>query len=301
MPAPIALFAYNRPLHTRRTVESLLGNELAAQSDLFVFSDAAKNGDAIPAVEEVRVYVRGIRGFRSVTIVERERNCGLAKSIIGGVTRLSGEFGRVIVLEDDLVTSPYFLKYMNDGLDRYEDCPRVMHISGCTYPVRVNESSDSYFLRLPLCWGWATWRRAWAQFSKDINVMKQFDRGMIYRFNFDGTYDYWKQLQLNRAGAIDTWFVFWYATVFLNDGLVLFPRQSLVRNIGMDGTGVHCGTTNDFDTEVSRDPIELSSIAMEESRAAFADHKTYFRRIFPPLYTRAVRKLARPLKSLLAR
>lgn len=301
MPAPIALFVYNRPLHTRQTVEALLRNDLAAESELFIFSDAAKNINAAPAVDEVRRYIRGIRGFRSVSIVERAENFGLARSIIGGVTKLCNEYGRAIVLEDDLLSSPYFLKFMNEALDLYMDTPEVMHISGSMYPVKQNEDVHSYFLRLPLCWGWATWSRAWAKFSKDINVMKQFDRRMISRFNFDGTYDYWKQLELNRDGTINTWFIFWYATVFLNNGLVLFPGRSVIRNIGMDGTGVHRVSTNDYEVDISRDPIELSSIPIEESRSEYANHKTYFRRVSPPLYVRALRKLARVIKRLLGR
>jgi len=292
-PAPIALFVYNRPAHTRETIEGLLRNELAGESDLYIFSDAAKNPQAAPGVAEVRQYIETVRGFRSITIVRRDRNLGLAASIIDGVTHLCSRFGRAIVMEDDLLTSPWFLRYMNDALDFHAGNERVMHISGCTYPIGDFSGQPTYFLRLPLCWGWATWDRAWARFARDIGVMERFDRGMVRKFNFDGTYDYWKQLELNRSGAISTWFVFWYATVFLADGLVLFPRRSLVRNIGMDGTGVHCGKNSNYDVDITAERIPLTEIALEESRQGFASHKRYFRGISSAFHARVLRKLRR--------
>ena len=297
--APIALFVYNRPWHTRQTVESLLQNDLSPQSDLFIFSDAAKSEAAKAEVAEVRRYIATVSGFRSVTIVERTENFGLAKSIISGVTKLCEEYGQAIVLEDDLVSSPHFLRYMNDALDLYRDVPEVMHVSGSTYPVAANDAISSYFLHVPLCWGWATWKRAWDHFEKDIKVMDRFDADMVSRFNFDGTFtNYWEQLELNRDGRINTWFVFWYATVFLTEGLSLFPRESMLRNIGMDGTGVHCGTTDDFDVDVSQEPIALAPIALEVSDEAFERHKRYFHGLRPTLRSRVVRKIKRVLQRV---
>ena len=209
--APIVLFVYNRPLHTEKTLAALRGNELAGASDLFIYSDAPKNAAASEAVARVRELIRNVAGFRSVSVIEQEQNRGLASSIISGVTHLCKDYGRAIVLEDDLVTSPYFLRYMNDALDLYENTNEVMHVSGGTYPVGTFGSSSTYFLHLPLCWGWGTWARAWSAFEKDVAVMARFDSGMIRKFNFDNTYGYWDQLELNVRGKINTWFVFWYA------------------------------------------------------------------------------------------
>ncbi|WP_287963196.1 glycosyltransferase [Alcanivorax sp.] len=133
--APIVLFTYNRPWHTRRTVEALLKNAEARDSDLIVFSDGPRDADAEAKVAEVRQYLRTIRGFESVRIIEREHNLGLAANIISGVTEVVNESGRAIVLEDDLVTSPWFLQYMNDGLNRFEADDRVISIHGYCYPV----------------------------------------------------------------------------------------------------------------------------------------------------------------------
>ncbi|MEO8003691.1 MAG: hypothetical protein ABI771_02215 [Betaproteobacteria bacterium] len=300
MPAPIALFVYNRPRHTRLTVEALAGNELASDSDLFIFSDAARNEQAAAAVAETRAYVATIRGFRSVQVIRRESNFGLAASITDGVGMLCREFGRAIVMEDDLQSSPHFLRFMNAGLDLYCDDDSVMHVSGSAYPVREFGLNSTYFLRVPLCWGWATWSRAWQHFRKDVDVMQRFDAAMIREFNFDGTHDYWGQLEANRDGRMNTWFVFWYASVFLRQGLALFPRKPMVRNIGMDGTGVHCSATSDFDVQVSEEPIQPVRMPLEVSAPAYRSHRNYFRSLQPSLRERGLRKARNALRRIWA-
>lgn len=298
--APIALFVYNRPAHTRQTVESLQKNALSKDSDLIVFSDAPKSDVQAEAVNEVRQYIRQIDGFKSVTIVERETNFGLARSIIEGVTRLCEEYGRVIVLEDDLITSPHFLRFMNDALDMYEHEERVMHISGATYPIESMEE-DTFFLRIPLCWGWATWNRAWQHFRKSNDVMSKFDRRMRKAFTFNDTYNTWQQLEQNKNGVISSWFVYWYATLFLRNGLALFPGKSLVRNIGMDGTGVHCLASNNYDMELSATAIRVFPISLIESEKAVIRHENYFRRIYitvPLIHIRLIRKIGRVIRKV---
>lgn len=274
--APIALFVYNRPAHTRKTVECLAKNEGAQSSVLHVFSDAARTPADEGAVNEVRNYIRGISGFKEVIIVEKIQNFGLAKSIISGVTGLCEKYDRVIVLEDDLETAPYFLKFMNEALDYYVNTPEVMHISGCRYPVSQFGIADTFFLHVPFCWGWGTWRRAWKYFDKDVSVMNKFSFKMKYRFDFDGTYTNWVQLRRNRSGRINTWFVFWYAILFLRGGLALFPARSLVRNIGMDASGTHSPKTVEYSVELSQSPIRIESIALAESATAYEMHKKFF-------------------------
>ncbi|MFH1999657.1 MAG: sugar transferase [Planctomycetota bacterium] len=280
--APIALFVYSRPLHTRKTVEALLKNVLSQDSDLFIFSDAPKTEAQTEAVNEVRQYIRGIVGFKNVTIVERETNFGLARSIIDGVTRLCEMYGRAIVLEDDLVTSPHFLRFMNDALDMYEHEGRVMHISGSTYPVgEIGE--ETFFLRVPLCWGWATWSRAWQHFGKSDDVMLKFDQKMRRDFTFNNSYHFWEQLESNKSRIIDTWFVYWYATLFMENGLALFPGRTLVKNIGFDGTGVHCESNYlGKDIEPAISAIRISPILIEESKEAVIRHESFFRKDYRP-------------------
>lgn len=158
--APIALFVYNRPMHTRQTVEALLANELAAESDLIIFADGAKSGKDADAVQEVREYIHSISGFKSIKINEQDTNQGLANSVIAGVTEVVNESGRIIVLEDDMVTSPYFLNYMNDSLEMYKDEDKVISIHGYMYPVK-EKLPETFFLQGADCWGWATWKRGY--------------------------------------------------------------------------------------------------------------------------------------------
>ena len=239
--APIALFVYKRLEHTHKTIESLKNNSLAIESDLFIFSDQEKNSKDRDAVQSVREYVKGVTGFRSVQIIDRPINFGLANSIIDGVYRLCGEFGRVIVLEDDLVTSPNFLEYMNGALDRYAEDDRVMQISAHMFPVETGQTDDAMFLPITTSWGWATWRRAWDKFdagATGYDLLKN-DKQSIYRFNCSGSYDYFNMLERQLKGEIDSWAIRWYLSVFLRNGMVLFPKISLIENIGFDGTGTH--------------------------------------------------------------
>jgi len=299
--APIALFVYNRPSHTRQTVESLQNNGLAKDSSLTIYSDAPKSAEHAEAVNKVREYIRQIDGFKSVTIIEWEMNYGLARSIIEGVTRLCGEYGRVIVLEDDLVTSPYFLQFMNDALNMYEHEDQVMQISGFTYPIGHIED-ETFFLRLPLCWGWATWNRAWVHFRKDNDVMLKFDKKMRRAFSFNNTYHFWWQLELNKKGKLNTWFVYWYAALFLRGGLALYPGKSLVKNIGMDGSGMHGDPTNNYDVVPASSAVQLAPITCRESEVAVKLHEDFFRKDFqpPPLMPiRVVNKLRREFGKLL--
>lgn len=240
--APIALFAYNRPMHLRRTVESLLANETAAAADLYIFSDGPRSPAQEPAVAEVRRYAGSVSGFRSVTVVERATNLGLANSIIDGTTRLTKEFGRVVVLEDDLVVSPQFLEYMNRALEGYQDEDSAMQVSGYMFPIDVVTETDAFFMPFTTSWGWATWERAWQHFDPE---MKGFDVlagdwHLRDSFNLDGAYDYFDLLARQRRGSIDSWAIRWYLSVFIRGGLTLYPAKTLVRNIGFDGSGTHC-------------------------------------------------------------
>lgn len=267
--APIALFVYARPYHTRRTVEALLGNPQAASSDLIVFSDAARTPDKEEAVRLVREYAAGIEGFRSLIIHHRPYNFGLAKSIIEGVTQVLLDHERVIVLEDDLVTSPYFLRYMNEALARFAEEERVISVHGYVYPVH-KPLPEAFFLRGADCWGWATWRRGWAQFNPDgqflLNELKR--QHLLKLFDFNGAYSYSEMLKGQINGSNDSWAVRWHASAFLANKLTLYPGRSLTHNIGNDSTGTHCGTTAALDTELSATPICLDSVVIEESETA---------------------------------
>ena len=299
--APVALFAYGRPEHTRMTVESLAANELAEETKVFIFSDAARSEKDFEAVNAVRRYLRGIKGFHDVNVVERSRNYGLADSIVEGITSVIEAHGKVIVLEDDIVTSPFFLRYMNDALDRYESVERVMHIAGYMMPIDFPSGavSESVFLRHSSCWGWATWGRAWRHFHRNaetfIKAFTSTDRG---RFNLDGAHDYWSQLLANHEGRLKTWAIYWYASIFSRGGLCLHPRSSLVRNIGFDGSGVNCGTDSAWCSELGTSPVSQFPSAYHEDEVAMEAVK---RSLQGKSHTSVVAGLLRSIKAYVTR
>jgi hypothetical protein len=276
--APIALFTYNRPEHTRKTIHALANNELAAESALFIFSDAPRDDKANKGVCDVRDFIKNLDGFCTVTIIERSENYGLSRSIISGVSDLVAEFGRVIVLEDDLVTSPHFLSYMNNALNYYADEERVISIHGYVYPVK-EELPETFFLRGADCWGWATWKRGWKLFEPDGSQLLQSlkEKHLERSFDLDGAYSYTKMLKRQTRGENNSWAVRWHASAFLTNSLTLYPGKSLVQNIGYDASGVNCAAIDHFNIELSDKPIIVTKIAVEEDTIALSALKKYFR------------------------
>ena len=275
-PAPIALFAYNRPAHLGRTLEALRKNELAAQSDLHIFSDGPKSEKDAPMVEAVRASLQDVTGFRSVTVVQRPANLGLANSIIQGVTDVCHRSGRVIVLEDDMLTSPWFLRFMNEALATYESDPEVISIHGYIYPVR-RALPETFFLRGADCWGWATWERGWKHFNPDGTALlaQLEERRQTHAFDFDGAYGYTAMLRDQIAGRNNSWAIRWHASAFLLDKLTLYPGRSLVQNIGLDASGTHCGSTEEFTTLLASQLVPVRRQPLKEdltARRQVADH-----------------------------
>ena len=241
MPAPIALFVYNRPEHTRLTIEHLLQCEGVADSPVYVFSDGPKGPGDAAAVAQVRKVVRETFGG-PIRLTEREQNIGLARSIIDGVTRMCERHGRAIVLEDDLVVSPRFLSYMNAALEKYAEEKRVMQVSGYMFPVNAfKERQAAMVLPLTTSWGWATWQRAWGCFDDRARGWEQLytDLQQRDRFNLGGAFDYFSMLEKQMQGRSNSWAIRWYWCVFKHKGLAAFPPVTLVKNIGFDGSGTH--------------------------------------------------------------
>jgi len=256
--APIAFFAYKRPEHTRKSLESLSQNEGAESSDLFIFCEGAKRIEDEEAVRQVRQVVRSKQWCRNVHVIEHEKNMGCANSIIYGLTKICEEYGSVIVVEDDLLLSPYFLHYMNSALELYKNEQKVMQISGHMFPVKFASSQeDSIFLPFTTSWGWATWQRAWQHFDPDMKGYEQLklNKNKRYKFDLNGSFAYFNMLEYQLTGEIDAWDIRWYLSTFMLDGLTLFPKKSLVANIGFDGSGTHCGESSSLDGEMTQDKI----------------------------------------------
>ena len=291
--SPIALFVYNRLSHTIRTVEALKANILAAESELFIFADGVKNEESRAKVAEVREYIKTISGFKKVTVEEKENNVGLANSIISGVTKIVNKYEKVIVVEDDLVTSKYFLQYMNDGLDFYENEEKVISIHSYIYPVKRN-LSETFFIKGADCWGWATWKRGWNLFNPDGKfLLEQLKaKNLTKKFDFDGRYSYTKMLEDQIAGKNNSWAIRWYASAFLADKLTLYPGKSLVVNIGFDGSGTHCGSSEDTRINAYDQKITIKQIPVIQSELARNAIKHYFK---PQDFISKIRRLKKKL------
>ena len=242
-PAPIALFAFKRAQHTQRALEALAGNAEWQQSPLFIYCDGARQPGEQAAVEQTRAVVRAFAHPHKV-IIEAPSNQGLAASIRSGVTALCERFGRVVVVEDDLIVSPVFLSYMNQALERYQADARVMQISGHMFPVDLAGYGSAVLLPFTTTWGWATWQRAWVgslpQPTEAVQCLAQY--GWRHRFDINGAYPYARMLVDQMRGRKDSWGIWWYFHVFRNGGLTLYPTRTLVQNEGFDGSGTHCGT-----------------------------------------------------------
>jgi hypothetical protein len=239
--SPIALFTFKRPEHTRRLLESLAKNPEFTKSQLFIYCDGARNEIEAIQVEETRVLLRNLI-HPNKTLIERDRNWGLANSVIEGVTELCKRFGRVIVIEDDLIVSPVFLNYLNVALIRYCDEPKVMQVSAHMFPVEIQSQTDAVMLPFTSSWGWATWDRAWKHFDPSMSGFEKLktDSTLARKFDFDGGYPAFQMLNRQKVGKVDSWAIRWYLSVFLVEGLVLFPKQTLVMNDGFDGSGSNC-------------------------------------------------------------
>lgn len=263
--APVILFVFNRPMHMARTVAALQANELAEQTPLFIFCDGQRNEKEAERVRQVREQAKAVTGFKSVTVVERERNYGLAGSIIDGVGRLCEQYGRVIVVEDDLITSPDFLRYMNQGLDLYADEERVASIHGYAYPVPNDDAPESYFLRGADCWGWATWARAWKHFEPNGAklLMGLKEKGLAKAFDYGGNAFFIAMLRNQVKGKNQSWAIRWHASAYLDNMLTLYPRQSLVENSGFDDSGVHCSDVDYYAGKLGHAPGKLQKIDVE--------------------------------------
>lgn len=295
---PVALFVYNRLSHTKATINALAKNDIR-DIVLYIFSDGPRKSDAV-SVSLLRKYLESISGFEEVIIIKSNKNKGLANSIIEGVNFILETYESVIVLEDDLVVSKNFLTYMKTSLHKYKNDEKVMSIAGYSYPLFESSESlvnDTYFLRLTTSWGWGTWRSSWSYFDKDpVKLINSFSKQDIKEFNLNNSENFWYQVLHNNSGKLNTWAIFWYAAVFENQGLTLFPKVSLVNNIGFDGSGTNCGVSNRFDVFLQQDEIKYFEDNIEENSFVRKELESYLRTSKPNFIMRLFRYMLRYLK-----
>ena len=257
MSAPVVVFVYNRDDHARRTLSHLASNTLANESELFIFCDNAKNEKALAGVERTRAFVDEFAlssPFKNVTVIKAEQNKGLAASIIGGVTEILDKYGRVIVVEDDLITSPDFLSYMNNALDFYEKNPNVWSISGYTFPLNALEKypHDIYMSPRACSWGWGTWKDRFDKVDWEVSDFDEFIKSAKRRKHFnEGGVDMTNMLTDQVNGRINSWAIRWCYQASKENMFTVYPVESRVKSIGCDNSGTHCVSSNLYDTSLT--------------------------------------------------
>jgi hypothetical protein len=281
--APIVLFVFNRPDHTKRTLESLAANRLASESILYIYADGPKvnsNKDELEEIAKTRAVIRQRIWCKEIYIIEHSKNLGLTKSIVNGITEVINRHSKVIVLEDDIVTSQGFLSYINSALDVYENENKVMHVSGfLPLTTGANKLPETFFLRSMNCWGWGTWKDSWDKLILDIDVLEEniIKRRDFSAFDLEGTAQNFIQISQNKSEQINTWAIKWYSSIFMNNGLCLYPKQSLIKQIGFDGSGTHCCSydKNRYDVVLAGN-IEVLKSDIVESKIG----KKYIKRFY---------------------
>jgi len=280
--APIVLFVYNRPQHTLKTLEALMQNELAEKSELFIYCDGPKPNakkEDLDKIDAVHTIILKKQWCKKVHIIKAEVNKGLANSIVAGVTEIVNRYGKIIVLEDDIVTSKGFLRYMNEALNLYENEPKIMHIgSYLPYTNSYRKLPETFLSRFMSCWGWATWKTSWNKANwNESELYEQIkDPKVRNEFNLEGVLNFHEQLENNIDGSINTWAIKWFASIFLCNGLCLYPSHSFTKNIGFDGTGENCDLLDIKERKGGRDFIKVTKIKIEESSLGKRYLKRYY-------------------------
>ena len=297
--APIALFIYKRPYHAQQTIEHLQLNPEFSASQLFVFCDGAKSEKDVPQVEAARAAIRQYN-LPNVVMYEQPCNLGLANSIISGVSQLCVQFGRVIVLEDDLLVSRGFLSYMNRALEKYQDVTNIMQISGHVFPFpkASNNKADAFFLPITGTTGWATWQRAWDYFDKDCVGYAQLkhDRTLRRQFDLNNCYPYSKMMFKCLAGQQDVWGIKWWWSVFKQKGLCVYPHVSLINNLGFDQLSTNTKGSDTFYNDpawsIHRYITKLPD-QIEIDQANYTMLQKYIRANYGSLSSRAKRQVSK--------
>lgn len=296
--APIILFTYNRLKHTKATIKALQGNRLAEDSDLIIFSDGPADEMHRDKVVEVRSFIRTIMGFKTIEIIERDSNYGLGNNIINGVSQVINRYGKAIILEDDLITSRYFLQYMNDALNLYKEDKKVISVHGYVYPVKQS-LPETFFLKGADCLGWGTWKRGWDHFEKDGRVLlnKITEKKLAKEFDFENAYPYMQMLKDQIQGKNSSWAVRWYASAFINDLYTLYPGRSLIFHAGGDGSGINAGFDSLLDVKLSDSPIDVKRNIVQQSKLAYNAYVQFFRKMIHPSFFYRVKRAWKKMKQ----
>jgi putative methyltransferase (TIGR04325 family) len=265
--APIILLTYNRPLHFLKTLNALQKNTLSSETELYIYCDGPKlNATEVDKLKitKAREIAASVKWCKNLTIIHRDTNYGLQKSIIEGVSEIVSKHGKVIVLEDDIITSPHFLQYMNNGLNTYQDNDAVLSIGACNFFASGNDVPETFFAPIPDCWGWATWNDRWKLFEPNAQLLlnKLRETGLINEFNLRGKFNFESMLVAQIKGNVSSWAIRWQAVAYLTGKLTLYPKYAVTKNIGFDAEGTHTGGGDRYSKKIlfARKPINIRKI-----------------------------------------
>ncbi len=293
--SPVIIFVYKRVEHLRTTIRSLSKNYLSKKTDIIIFSDGPRLSNEKKHINNVRKFCKNIKSFRSVKIIERKKNIGLSRNIIKGVSKVLKEKKKAIILEDDMYCDKYFLYYMNFFLNKYKNNKKIVSIHGYNYPIKkLKKIPNFFFLKGADCWGWATWSNKWKIYNDNGKFLakKIQQKNMIKEFNFNNTFDYYKMLLNCVYNKNDSWAIKWYASAFLKNKLTLYPKYSLINNIGMDGSGRHSLKTSAFYNRLRNKKIYFNNALIEkENLDAKSEISNFFISIKQSFYQKVFNKL----------
>jgi hypothetical protein len=260
--APVVLFTYRRLEVTKKVIESLLENKECSQSELIIYSDGPRSEKDIVTVDETRKYLKTIKGFKSIEYIFRENNLGLSRSFISGITETFQKYEKAIFLEDDNLLSPFFLDYINMALEKYKSNPKVICITGYSWPLLIRQSKP-YFVRGAETWSMATWKRGWAHFNHNAHdLMNQLQTCDLKKLFSREKFAFYGMLQQLVNGEIDSWGVRWWTSAFVNDMYCLYPNNPFCVSIGFGADSVH----NVEDSPFFRLPKELVQKPFDENK-----------------------------------
>ena len=275
MYAPVALFVYNRIDHVKKVIDALSKNLECIDTDLYIFSDGPKNHSDEFIIYNLREYFKTLNGFKSVNIIANEKNLGLMNSVISGLNTIFNSHQNVIVLEDDILTSRFFLKYMNSALKLYSNENKVASISGYRYPPFLQSKFD-FFIKGGDCWGWATWKNRWEDFSIDIDY-RSYITNFHTKLYFNYLYSYmFTEILFKSYLDKKTWAIRWHCHLYFKNQLTLYPHKTLVNNIGNDGSGTNCELNSSFNSMIDENSSELVKIDVKNSFIGYLDFVFFF-------------------------
>lgn len=298
--APIILFTYNRLEHTKKVLESLMQNKLAKDSELYIFCDGMKDNatnQEISKSQKLQRFLKDFKAqsndFKNISLTIQDKNIGLADSIINGISKVIKLHKKAIILEDDIIVSKVFLDYMNESLNKYEKQRKVWSINAWSYPIDSSDLDDCYFWRIPHCWGWGTWEDRWNLYARDIKwVVKNFNKSDIKAINLEGYANYFNDFLLNKNGKIKTWAIFNYLICYKSNALNLAPNISYIKQIGFDGSGVHCGNEDIYNAKAINEKFPISfPLEIEENKIALSRIQEFHKNLKKPLISRIKNKI----------